>query len=245
MNANGPADSAGVHIDFNCSDVIIQYNYSANNAGGFCEILGNNYNCAYRYNISVNDGHRMKGQNGAFQQGKTLWLSGFVGKGNERNGPFNSYIYNNTIIASENIISKYAIDRASSGVLIKNNIFYIKGESKGVLGDQYKPEKAGVSRVENIVFENNLYLKHTNWPKATIIQDNNPRFGDPGLSSVVTNELKNYIPTNKAIIKDQGDFITPIPGDAKGLHLGLHLKKDILGNLILDKPDMGAIEIPN
>ena len=75
------------YIDFNCSDVIIQYNYSANNVGGFCEILGNNYNCAYRYNISVNDGHRMKGQNGAFQQGKTLWLSGFVGKGNERNGP--------------------------------------------------------------------------------------------------------------------------------------------------------------
>lgn len=245
MNANGPADSAGVHIDFNCSDVIIQYNYSANNAGGFCEILGNNYNCAYRYNISVNDGHRMKGQNGAFQQGKTLWLSGFVGKGNERSGPFNSYIYNNTIITAENIISKYAIDRASSGVLIKNNIFYVKGESKGVLGDQYKPEKAGVSRVENIVFENNLYLKHTNWPKATIIQDNNPHFGDPGLSSVVTKELKNYIPTNKAIIKDQGDFIMRIPGDSKGLHLGLQLKKDILGNPILDKPDMGAIEILN
>lgn len=245
MNANGPADSAGVHIDFNCSDIIIQYNYSANNAGGFCEILGNNYNCAYRYNISVNDGHRMKGQNGAFQQGKTLWLSGFVGKGNERNGPFNSYIYNNTIIASEDIISKYAIDRASSGVLIKNNIFYIRGESKGVLGDQYKPEKAGVSRVENIVFENNLYLKHTNWPKATIIQDNNPRFGDAGLSTVVTKELKNYIPTNKAIIKDQGDFITPIPGDSKGLYLGLQLKKDILGNPISAKPDMGAIEIPN
>lgn len=245
MNANGPADSAGVHIDFNCSDVIIQYNYSANNAGGFCEILGNNYNCAYRYNISVNDGHRMKGQNGAFQQGKTLWLSGFVGKGNERKGPFNSYIYNNTIITSENIISKYAIDRASSGVLIKNNIFYIKGESQGVLGDQYKPEKAGVSRVENIVFENNLYLKHTNWPKATIIQDSNPRFGDPGLSTLISKELKNYIPTNKAIIKNQGDFITPIPGDSKGLHLGLHLKKDILGNPISDKPDMGAIEIPN
>lgn len=245
MNANGPADSAGVHIDFNCSDVIIQYNYSANNAGGFCEILGNNYNCAYRYNISVNDGHRMKGQNGAFQQGKTLWLSGFVGKGNERNGPFNSYIYNNTIIASENIISKYAIDRASSGVLIKNNIFYIKGESQGVLGDQYKPEQAGVSRVENIVFENNLYLKQTNWPKATIIQDDKPHFGDAGLSTVISEELQNYIPTNKAIIKDQGDFITPIPGDSKGLNIGLQLNKDILGNPILDKPDMGAIEIPN
>ena len=50
-NANGPADSAGCHIDFNCSNVIVQYNISENNAGGFCEILGNNYNCAYRYNV--------------------------------------------------------------------------------------------------------------------------------------------------------------------------------------------------
>ena len=90
-----------------------------------------------------------------------------------------------------------------------------------------------------------MYLKATNWPKATIIQDNNPRFGDPGLSTLISKELKNYIPTNIAIIKDQGDFITPIPGDSKGLHLGLQLKKDILGNPILDKPDMGAIEIPN
>jgi hypothetical protein len=130
-------------------------------------------------------------------------------------------------------------------VLIKNNIFYVKGESQGVLGDQYKPEQAGISRVENIVFENNLYLKQTNWPKATIIQDDKPHFGDAGLTTAITKELKKYIPTNTKIIKDQGDFITPIPGDSKGLHLGLLLKKDIIGNPITDKPDMGAIEIPN
>ena len=99
MYANGPADSAGVHIDFNCDNVIIQHNLSVGNAGGFIEILGNNYNCSYRYNISVNDGHRIKGQNNAFQEGKTFWLSGFIGRGRERNGPFNSYIYNNTIYA--------------------------------------------------------------------------------------------------------------------------------------------------
>ena len=75
LHANGPADSAGCHIDFNCSNVVVQYNFSAYNAGGFCEILGNNYNCAYRYNISVNDGHRVKGENRAFQEGKTFWLS--------------------------------------------------------------------------------------------------------------------------------------------------------------------------
>src|SRR5690606_37572054 len=43
LNAKGPGDSAGCHIDYNCNDVVVQYNFSANNAGGFCEILGNNY----------------------------------------------------------------------------------------------------------------------------------------------------------------------------------------------------------
>src|SRR5690606_27470888 len=28
-NANGPGDSAGAHIDYNCSDVVLQYNFSA------------------------------------------------------------------------------------------------------------------------------------------------------------------------------------------------------------------------
>ena len=80
-NANGPGDSAGVHIGYNCNDVVVQYNISANNAGGFCEILGNNFNCSYRYNISINDGYRVKGENGAFQEGKTFWLSGYQGNG--------------------------------------------------------------------------------------------------------------------------------------------------------------------
>lgn len=86
LNANGPGDSAGVHIDFNCRNVIVQYNLSMNNAGGFCEVLGNNHNCAYRYNVSLNDGHRVKGQGGAFQEGKIFWLSGYVGQA-PRTGP--------------------------------------------------------------------------------------------------------------------------------------------------------------
>ena len=78
QNANGPADSAGCHIDFNCNDIIVENNLSQNNAGGFIEILGNNYNCSYRNNISINDGYRIKGENGAFQEGKIFWLSGML-----------------------------------------------------------------------------------------------------------------------------------------------------------------------
>jgi len=241
LNANGPGDSAGAHIDFNCENIVLQYNFSANNAGGFCEILGNNYNCAYRYNISVNDGYRVKGENGAFQEGKTLWLSGFCGKGKERKGPFNSYIYNNTICVSENIISKMAFDKAASGVLIMNNIFYIEGTTTGVLGDQYKPEEAGTSNITNLIFENNLFLKAGNWPNSIAIEDNSPRYGNPQFKNVLGNTISDFIPENSALIKNKGIEIPTIPTDTIGLTLGLKVTHDILGNPITNSPGLGAI----
>ena len=172
QNANGPADSAGCHIDFNCNDIIVENNLSRNNAGGFIEILGNNYNCSYRNNISINDGHRVKGKNGAFQEGKTFWLSGYAGRGKERNGPFNSYIYGNRVYVGKNIIPKIAVDKAASGVFVANNIFYFENDPVMVLGDQYKPDPGGVSKIKNVIFENNI-LRSNHWPKDILIQPNN------------------------------------------------------------------------
>ena len=43
----------GAHIDWGCERVVIQYNLSKNNYGGFAEILGENIMCGYRYNISI------------------------------------------------------------------------------------------------------------------------------------------------------------------------------------------------
>ena len=172
QNANGPADSAGCHIDFNCNDIIVENNLSRNNAGGFIEILGNNYNCSYRNNISINDGHRVKGKNGAFQEGKTFWLSGYAGKGKERNGPFNSYIYGNRVYVGKNIIPKIAVDKAASGVLVANNVFYFENDPVMVLGDQYKPDPGGVSKIKNVIFENNIF-RINHWPKDVLIQPNN------------------------------------------------------------------------
>ena len=169
QNANGPADSAGCHIDFNCNDVIVERNLSRNNAGGFIEILGNNYNCSYRHNVSINDGHRVKGENGAFQEGKTFWLSGYIGRGQERNGPFNSYIYGNRVYVGKDIIPKIAVDKASKGVYVANNIFYFENDPIMVLGDQYKPDPGGGSEIENVFFENNVFKKN-HWPKDVLIQ---------------------------------------------------------------------------
>lgn len=241
--ANGPGDSAGCHIDFNCENVVVQYNLSEGNAGGFCEILGNNYNCAYRYNISINDGHRVKGKDGAFQEGKIFWLSGFQGKGRKRSGPFNSYFYNNTIYVSKDIVAKIAVDRASSGVLIANNIFCFEGESIEVKGDQYKPETEGESRVEKIIFKNNLYLNNSGWPEKVLIQDSKPIFGSPDYKNPGGIKAEDYIPQNTELIKNKGIQVQKIPEDKIGLTLGLEVKKDFLGNPIRDLPDLGAVEL--
>ena len=242
-NANGPGDSAGCHIDFNCNNVVVQYCLSENNAGGFCEILGNNYNCAYRYNVSINDGHRVKGENGAFQEGKIFWLSGFQGKGKKRNGPFNSYFYNNTVYVKKDVVAKIAVDRASSGVLIANNIFYIEGESHSVRGDQYKPETEGESRVENIVFQNNLYLKKGDWPVEVLIQDEKSIFGNPKFANAGGLNPEDYIPLNTSLVKNKGIAIHKIPGDEIGLKIGLNVEVDFFGNPIAGLPDLGAIKL--
>ena len=243
MYANGPADSAGCHIDFNCDNVIVQYNLSVGNAGGFIEILGNNYNCSYRYNISVDDGHRVKGKNNAFQEGKTFWLSGYIGRGRDRNGPFNSYIYNNTIYVNDSIVSKIAVDKATSGVLVANNIFHIVGKSEHVLGDQYKPDDGGIGEIPNPFFKNNLFLNESYWPKVTLIQPEKSFYGDSNFENPGGIRALDYVPLNKALIKNKGIEIEKIKNDSIGLFKGLKMNEDILGNSIVGKPDLGAIEI--
>jgi len=243
-NANGPGDSAGCHIDYNCNNVVVQYNFSMNNAGGFCEILGNNFNCAYRYNVSVNDGQRVKGENGAFQEGKVLWLSGYQGH-KKRSGPFNSYIYNNTIFVKDGVVAKMAIDYAAAGVFIANNIFVIEGESKLVLGDQYKPQKKDEAEIQGVMFKNNLFMKKANWPVDAPISDEDPIFGDPQFVNAGGSNVTDYLPRNKALVKDKGLLPQALPADSIGLFNGLIPSHDILGNPIIGLPDLGAFEINN
>jgi len=242
QNANGPGDSAGVHIDYNCKNVIVQYNLSAHNAGGFCEILGNNYNCAYRYNVSVNDGYRIKGKNGAFQEGKIFWLSGFTGDRNPRQGPFNTYFYNNTIYVPEDIVAKIAVTPSARGVLIANNIFYIQGPSESVAGDQSKPDKFLAGSLRDVVFKNNLFLRQNNWPANFLLQDQSPIVGDPKFQKGGGLRLEDYVPFNAPLVSNRGIQIPLIPSDTAGLSGGLKMEQDILGHRIAGNPDLGAIE---
>ncbi|NQY35720.1 MAG: hypothetical protein HRT37_12250 [Alteromonadaceae bacterium] len=56
-------------------------------------------------------------------------------------------------------------------------------------------------------------------------------------------KLTDYIPLNKALVENKGIEIPLIFNDKEGLFTGLTVKHDILGNPIIGKPDIGAIEI--
>lgn len=241
LYANGPGDSAGAHIDYNCDNIVLQYNISAYNAGGFCEILGNNYNCIYRYNISINDGHRIKGVNGAFQEGKVFWLSGYQGD-KKRKGPVNSYFYNNTIFSDTSIEAKFAIDNTSNGIVIANNIFCIKGLSKQVLGDQNKQDSHGDEIVQNVFFKNNLFLNETTWPKDLKIKDSASIIGNPLYRNEGGLKKDDYIPQNVTLVQNKGIEIPALPESSIKLLFDLKMEKDIMNNSINGIPSIGAIQ---
>jgi hypothetical protein len=244
-NANGWLDSYGFHADINNSDVVVQYNLSRNNAGGFIQILGKNNNCAYRYNISINDGWRVKGvfdhpTEKNTQSGCVISLFGFVANGTFE-GPFNSYIYNNTIYVNDSIEAGFNIRGTVKGTFIANNIFHIMGSSKEIA--VFQSEREPVSKPENIIFKNNLYLKNSNFPSGMLVDDSQKIIGDAGFKKSGGVEAIDYIPSNRKLIQNKSIAITNIPGDEKGLSLGFEVQKDFFGNPIVDTPDLGAAEI--
>ena len=136
-----------------------------------------------------------------------------------------------------------AVAKVAEGALIANNIFYIEGQSKAVLGDQYQPQDAGTADIPDVVFQNNLFLKESNWPKDVMIQDEAPVVGNPKFINTGGKNIEDYLPKNDKLIKDKGIEIKQIPNDKIGLFVGLKVTTDILGNPIKGAPDMGAIEI--
>ena len=110
------------------------------------------------------------------------------------------------------------------------------------LGDQYKPDPGGNGTIENVFFENNLFLEN-NWPKEVLIQPTNSIIGDPLFQNLGGKNIVDYYPNNIDLIKDKGVRIKNIINDSIGIRIGLEIERDILGNKIVNLPDMGAIEI--
>ena len=119
MYARGIKDSYGMHIDHSNRNVVYQYNYSEGNEGGFVEILGNNVNVGYRYNLSVGDGWRKRGN----VSGQLFWLSGWSGDPQNPIASDSVFIYNNSIFVPDSIQPGILIKHAER-CRIYNNIIY-------------------------------------------------------------------------------------------------------------------------
>jgi len=124
MHAKGIKDSYGMHIDIGNRNVVYQYNYSEGNEGGFVEILGENVNIGYRYNLSVGDGWRTRGT----QHGKIFWISGWSGDPNNPTGSDSVFIYNNSIYVSDSIAPDIKIVSVTKNTRIYNNIISVANQ---------------------------------------------------------------------------------------------------------------------
>ena len=174
MNAHGPADSYGAHIDYGNENVVFQYNYSYNNEGGFVEILGDNINCGYRYNISVNDGYREDPNNTPWdKKGKIFWVSNFCGSGSVRCPSTGSFIYNNTVFVNDSINPEIYFWPNIGDILMYNNIVYV-GSSGQVLPTLIQ------NNLNTLDISHNLFYDSARVDLDTDLI-NNALWGDPSL----------------------------------------------------------------
>ena len=178
MNAHGPMDSYGSHIDYGNENVVFQYNYSYNNEGGFVEILGDNINCGYRYNISVNDGYR-EDPNGSpwDKKGKIFWISNFCGQNPIRCPNVGTFIYNNTVFVNDTLNPEIYFWPDIGDVHVYNNLIAV-GQN-GIIVP---------TLIENSL--NELYISHnlfydTSRINLDINLKNNALYGDPLLINSV------------------------------------------------------------
>ncbi|ANQ52463.1 T9SS type A sorting domain-containing protein [Flammeovirga sp. MY04] len=219
----GDTYGAGGHVDFFCKNSVFQYNYSEDTEGGFCEILGDNDNSIFRYNVSKNDGFRD-------HHGFTLWVSGFVGADEEPVRSTNNYIYNNTIILDKPEykpnISIYAKD-----TYVYNNIF--KTSNGATIGA--KEVMIDIEEGSELVISNNLFTGDIS-RRFTVLDDNAIIQKDPMLQNESDDDILGYqIQENSPVIDQGKKFPEPIfPMAGQGIFKNFTLKTthDIYGNEI-------------
>jgi hypothetical protein len=247
LNAQGWLDSYGFHLDIGNVNCIIQHNLSMNNSGGFVQILGKNRNCVYRYNVSINDGYRRKGEfDGRFrviQNGYVISLNGFVPpRGGDFAGPYNSYIYNNTIYMEEHIQPGFNIRYTVDGAIIANNIFYFKNAAENDTKKRTDRENEEMV-AKNVLFDNNLFLNQECFPSDMMAEARNHIFGDPQFRVMGGTSPENYLPLNDSLVKNRGIKIISLSGENDDFAPSLRVEVDFFGNPIEGKPDLGAIEL--
>ena len=203
MNAHGPMDSYGAHIDYGNENVVFQYNYSYNNEGGFVEVLGDNINCGYRYNISVNDGYR-EDPNGTpwNKKGKIFWVSNFCGQNPIRCPSVGTFIYNNTVFVNDTLNPEIYFWPDVGDIHVYNNLIVVGKDGEII-----------PTLLENDF--NELYISHNLFYDSSRVDldsnlENNALYGDPLLINSVylgENNPEAYQIQNNSLAIESGFLI--------------------------------------
>ena len=216
MNAHGPMDSYGSHIDYGNENVVFQYNYSCNNEGGFAEILGDNKNCGYRYNISVNDGYR-EDPNGTpwDKKGKIFWVSNYCGQNPIRCPSVGTFIYNNSVFVSDTLNPEIYFWPNVGDVHMYNNLI-VTGQNGQTIPTLLENDPSDLYISHNLFFDStridldielrnnaiygdplllNTFYYGENNDEAYQVQSNSPAIGSGFLINGSTDSI-NYLQHN-------------------------------------------------
>ena len=236
-SVRGPNDSYGMHIDFGNKNIIFQYNYSEDSEGGFCEILGDNVNSVYRFNVSYNDCKRDF-------HGSTLWISDYAGSGKPGILSEENYIYNNTIYIDKAQNPDISIE--AKNTYVYNNIFMaING---GEIGEKVEItiDPSSQLYVSNNLFQGNVNTEFSNLDANSVLDW--PLFTDPGVSK---NKEGYALQETSAAIDAGLSFPQPsFPNAGVGIfaHISQHPTEDAFGvdiNVNDQIPNIGASNLYN
>lgn len=234
QHARGNGDSSGMHVDYSNTNILYQYNYLEDSAGGFCETLGNNSNIIWRYNVSVNEGTDDKGG-----KNNLLWVSDYAG-----NNPRNSekiYIYNNTIYQGRDYnhaISDSRIIIKSDDLFFYNNIIQLETGAK--LGQKsYSFNVGNPNFKKNILFGGTIISNFKNLDATR--KEVNPSFIAPGRKHFSGYKLLSFSPA-KADAFSFAEPVFPLAGQGIFKDITSKATKDIFGNPVnlLSATNIGA-----
>lgn len=231
MHAHGIKDSYGMHIDIGNRNVVYQYNYSEDNEGGFVEILGENVNVGYRYNLSVGDGWRKRGT----QMGQIFWFSGWSGNPQNPIGSDSIFVYNNSIYVRDSVAPGIWIESVSRNARIYNNIIHVTNQFGPVViknDAQYND------------FDNNLW--HGDIPEidedGETYRGSNAITSDPLYKQAVVVDSSGFILQKASPAISAGKLIYS-PNESSVFNGFIsHGGQDYFGNTVseFDQPNMGA-----
>ena len=228
--SRGHNDSAGIHVDYNNENILVQYNFTYDNEGYGTEILGSNKNIIWRYNLSVGDGTRkvnvVRPEGGQSQHpGRTLHISDFA-KPN-RAPSRDIFIYNNTYLISSG--STPNINLTAGNLLLKNNLFIV--EDKAKLGQRVNIDKSWLSdfNIANNGFSGNVSSSLTKIDISPILLKLSIE-GEISNADSFAFDYQNVKLTTIGQVIDHPDF--PAAGSGIFTHISREQTTDFFGNLI-------------